>query len=148
MSPRAVARSQDYAAHISTVLIEAVDDLLAKEVPIATRGRLKKQIQEVINEKIATLTQVSERIAIEEQRANEAEARAEDTKARLDAALASGQALNPEDVIMRSELAAVLQEHPNANKEALLYRTAGVLKAAVRKGNTTNAYPNGISEEL
>lgn len=137
MSPDAIRRAEDYAAHITDILSEAVDTLLDAEVPVASKGRLKKQIQEVIREKITGFATVQPDIANAIRRASDAEGRASDAEERLAVALATGQAMMPEDVITRSELAAALKEHPDTNKQALLNRTEGVVRAAVRKGNTT-----------
>ena len=147
MSPDAIRRAEDYAAHLTDVLSEAVDDLLAAEVPVASKGRLKRQIQEVIREKINGFATVQPDIVTATKRANDAEERANDAEERLAVALATGQAMMPEDVITRSELADALKEHHDTNKEALLNRTRGVVRAAVRKGNTTLS-PIGTREVI
>ena len=44
---------------------------------------------------------------------------------------------DPQQFILRSELAEVLRESPSSNKRFLLNRTAGILKAATRRRNTS-----------
>ena len=129
LSADLVMKAHDAAADELDILEQALGELVSKDVPPTKRGELKGQIKEVIRE---------------ERKAYKALKTTEIAKEDICAVLGESVYVENEDLLSRlrdvadikEALTQALRESSWMPAEALLERTRGLVRAAVKKGNT------------